>query len=237
MKVWAFVFATLVLAGCAKTEVPAVKGHIVNRANGEAIANATIIFVYSGRTRFREMWFHAAFGNGGTTCIRQMAVSDQRGEFEFPAFAASGYFGDPKMGFISYHPSYLGLVVPDYVQSHAVQLYGWRGEGIPSFSLWTAKELDGHGPMIDRFEYLDAWLANSSIVDSCDHEPDEEKVDEFLLSRFEEWVSSVPNERPGRPAACDAFLRFELSSSNRTLIRRFLSLRAKARLICGSTHS
>jgi len=237
MKGWIFVLMTIILAGCSKTEIPAIKGRVINRANGEAIANATVMFVYSGKTQFREMWFHAAFSNGGITCVRRMAVSDERGEFKFPAFVVSGHFGDPKMSFVSYHPSYFGLVVPHYAQADAAQLYEWRGTETPSFSLWTAKELDGLRPKIGRFEYVDAWLANSSVVDRCDLEPDSAKLDDFLLGRIEEWLSVVPEQQRSRPAACDVLSRFELESSDQGLIRRFLSMRERMRLICGSTHA
>ena len=222
---------------CAAVEVPALAGRVLETPSQEGVSRAVVVAEFTGATRARELWFHAATGLKSSRCFRQIALTNADGTFRFPARRIGAYFGSPEFYVTVYHPDYRGPVSRIKVATVADTLNLWREQDAASYSIWTghrrASEARSNSSELSRHAFLDTWLSTTNLTEKCEFEADVRSLQIFLLERFEEWVNSEQSSaQTKRTPACDALSRFEFTLREDSLIERFRQVKVRASQFC-----
>lgn len=222
--------ATLVTMGCSETQIPTITGLVVDKTSGQPVSGAMVTVAYSGNTRARELWFHAATSLQSGRCLRRMAVTDSMGRFLLPSTRVGAYFGAPNVTFHAYHQQYRSRVAPVTVDSTDLVIRMWPEEQASRFSIWDGEPAQvGDQPAVTRHRYLDLWLASENHAALCDYEPDQDSLYRFFLERFEEWLTTAPpvDQRGTRSSACGALIALA-PPQDPVLVERFKAMKLRA---------
>lgn len=237
-RILVLIAPTMALAACSATDIPPSSGLVVDRDTQRPVSQATVLVRYSGATKARESWLHALTGLRGARCIRWMTTTDSAGRFEIPASTVNAHFGSPTIQFVVYDDRFRqrlgGLIVrADNSMDRTLEVWAEpNAERYDSASGEAVADQDGasRGGQINRYDYLDRWIALSGLTDGCDYDPDRDQIELFLLERFEDWLETAPaaNRRVTRPSACNALMAFNFRTDNRGLAERFREMKLRA---------
>ncbi len=239
-----------ILAACSNTDVPAISGTVVDQDTQRPVTEAEVFVRYSGATEVREKWFHALTGLQGARCIRWMVTTNDLGRFNTSPTKLSRYFGSPTVQFVIYRDGFrqrLGGVSQQAVDPQNVALTMWTESSAERYDSASGQvveyaSLDDpqtyRATQTNRHHYLDRWLALSGLTDECDFDPDLERIQLFLLERFEEWLATSPASISShrKPAACSALMAFHFAHERPELIQRFRAMKSQAsEKLCSAT--
>ena len=230
------------LSGCSRTQIPEIRGVVLDASDGHPIANAAVIATYVGNTRARDAWFLAHANFRQHRCFRTLVYTNAKGEFTSEAYEADAYFGSPywtikvfRNGFRSrvsgYDPESLNWMLPIWTDAEAENFDSFTGKSINYARIEHPDRL--RELQRDLGTYLDDWLSNGETLRPCDLEQHSDELHHLVLDLYQSWLSrGGPNIKNGRARACDAFVGFEPDHLDDKDAQRFLVLKNRIREVC-----
>jgi hypothetical protein len=220
--------------GCSKTQIPEVRGRVVEAADGQPVANAIVVATYVGNTIARGTWFMAHAHVQQQRCFRTLVRTDSDGTFKTHLAELSAFFGKPYWRFKVFHAGFRSRVSGYDSDETRFELKVWRDDQAMDFDVFTGQRIDyGRIEHPDRLRdkqrdlatFLDDWLSHGQVLSPCDFEERSGERTRLIFDLYRQWLAlGGPSLNKGRSLACDAFAAFRLDHPTEKEVAEFLSL-------------